>query len=63
MAPWETSNKSASRSIYTTLGNVPKGLYSYYKDTCSIVFMIDLFKILRNLKQTRYSSTDEWVKM
>lgn len=51
---------------YDIVGNVflatyPKDSLYYGKYTCSSVFLDALFTIARMWKQTRYSSTDEWI--
>jgi hypothetical protein len=32
------------------------------KDTCSTIFIVDLFIIARSWKQPRYPSTEEWIQ-
>jgi hypothetical protein len=44
------------------LGIDPKYTSSYYRDTYSTTFIVALFKILRNWKQLRCPSADEWIK-
>jgi hypothetical protein len=44
------------------LGICPKDAPPYHKDTCSTMFIAVLFIIVRNWKQPRCPSTDEWIK-
>jgi hypothetical protein len=44
------------------LGLYAKDGLSYYKDTCSTMFIASLFVIIRNWKQPRCPSTKEWMK-
>lgn len=44
------------------LGIYPKYVPPYHKDTCSTMFLTALFIIARNWKQTRFPSTEEWIK-
>ena len=44
------------------LGIHPKNSTSYYKGMYSIMFIAVLFITARNGKQSRCSSTDEWIK-
>jgi hypothetical protein len=48
---WKPGNSSTVRCSYTTPGHIPKTPHSYHKDTCSTVFIVDLFMIARNWKQ------------
>jgi hypothetical protein len=57
--PQIIQNQSTSRLNYTTLGHIPKDVPSYYNNSCSTIFTVDLFKIARNWKIPRYSSTKE----
>jgi hypothetical protein len=43
------------------LGIYPSDAPSYYKDTCSTLFIAALFVIFRNWKQTSLS-TEEWIQ-
>lgn len=43
-------------------GIYPKDAPSYHKDTCPTLFIAALFIIARNQKQSRCSSTKEWIK-
>jgi hypothetical protein len=44
------------------LGIYAKDTPSYHKDTCSTIFIIALFVIVRIWKQLRYHSTEEWIQ-
>ena len=44
------------------LGIYTKDVSSYYRDTCSTMFIAALFIIARNWKQPRYPSMDKWIK-
>jgi hypothetical protein len=35
---------------------------SYYKNTCTLMFITALFIIAKLWKQPRYPTTDEWIK-
>jgi len=44
------------------LGIHPKDAPTYNKDTCSTMFIAALFIIVRNWKEPRYPSTEEWIQ-
>jgi hypothetical protein len=44
------------------LGIDPKDILPYHKDMCSTMFIAALFIIVRNWKQPRCPSTEEWIK-
>jgi hypothetical protein len=44
------------------LGLYPKDVPTFHKDTFSSMCIAALFKIARNCKQSRYPSTEEWIK-
>lgn len=44
----EEGTCSISRSSYVTLGLYSKEASSYYRDTCSGIFIVAFFKIVRN---------------
>ena len=44
------------------LGIYPKEAHSYNKDICSTMFIAALFVIVRNWKQPRCPSTEEWIE-
>ena len=60
--PQEAGNRSTSRSSTLLLGIYPKDASSYYRDTRSTMFISALFIIVRNWKQLRCSSMEEWIK-
>jgi hypothetical protein len=49
-------------SVTPLLGTYPKDVSFYPKDTCSIMFIVSLFLIVRIWRQPRYPSTKEWIK-
>ena len=49
--------------VIPLLGIYSKDVPLYRKDTCSTVFIAALFVIVRNWKQMRFLSTNEWIKM
>jgi hypothetical protein len=48
--------------VIPLLGIHPKDAPTYNKDTCSTMFIADLFIISRSWKQLRCSSTEEWIE-
>ena len=40
----------------------PKDVQSYHKNMCSVMFIAALFVTDRTWKQTKYPSTEEWIK-
>ena len=40
----------------------PKDTKSFQKDTCSTMFIVELFLIDKNWKQPRCSSIEEWIR-
>jgi hypothetical protein len=40
----------------------PKDAQTYHKDTCSTMFLVPLFIIVRNWKYPRCPSTEDWIK-
>ena len=62
VVPQEAENRSTSRLSTLLLGIYPKDASSYYRDTCSTMFIVALFIIVRNWKQLRCSSMDELIK-
>jgi len=44
------------------LGKDPNGAPTYNKDTCSTMFIADLFIIARSWKEPRCPSTEEWIQ-
>ena len=49
-------------SAIPLLGIYPKDDQSYFKDSCSIMFIAALFVIARTWKQPRYPSTEEYIE-
>jgi hypothetical protein len=49
-------------SAIPLLGIYPKDAPTYNKDTCSCMFIADLFIIARSWKETRCPSTEEWIQ-
>lgn len=43
------------------LDKYPSNSTSYYRDTCSLMYIASLFTIVRYLKQPRFSSTDVYI--
>lgn len=43
------------------LDKYPSNSTSYYRDTCSFMYIASLFTIVRYLKQPRFSSTDVYI--
>ena len=48
-------------SAASILAIYPKNVSSYYRDTCSNMFIADLFIIFRNRNLTRCPSVHEWI--
>jgi len=44
------------------LGIYPKGAPTYNKETCSTMFITASFIIIKNWKQSRHPSTEEWIQ-
>ena len=56
-------NSSMLWPSYTTPGHIPQNIPPFHNDTCSMVFIGGaLFLIVRNWKQPRCHSTEEWIK-
>jgi hypothetical protein len=55
-------NRYTTRPIYTTSEYILKVAPPYHEDTCSNIFIADLFIIARNWKQYRCLSTNGWKK-
>jgi hypothetical protein len=55
-------NNSALRLIHSLLETYPKGAPSYYKDTCSFMFIAALFLIARSSRQPKCPSIKEWIQ-
>lgn len=49
-------------SVILLLSIYPKNAPLSHKDTCSTIFIADLFIIVRNWKQLRCLSTEEWME-
>ena len=50
-----------SRFSYTMSGIYPENTSSYYRGTCSIMFIASLFIIARKWKQPKWPSTGKWI--
>jgi hypothetical protein len=62
-APQKTKNRTATSSNNSTLGINPKECNSSYnKDTCTHMFIAELFTITKQWEQPRCPITDEWIK-
>jgi hypothetical protein len=49
-------------SAIPLLGIYPKDASTYNKDTCPTMFIAALFIIVRNSKEPRCPSTEEWIQ-
>ena len=49
-------------SAIPLLGIYPEDAPTYNKDTCSTMFIADLFIIARRREEPRYPSTEEWIQ-
>jgi hypothetical protein len=58
----KTGNSSTSTPSYSTPGHIPKRCPLYHRDTCSTMFIGALFIIVRNWKQHRCRSAEDWVQ-
>lgn len=61
VVPWEASSRSTSRSNYSPLGYIHKGLYILLQATFLKMFFAALFIITRNCSLPSCLSTDEWM--
>jgi hypothetical protein len=58
----KTGSSSTSRPAIPLLVIYPKDAPTSHKDTCSTMFIAALFVIIRNWKQPRCPSTEEWIQ-
>jgi hypothetical protein len=62
VVPQKIGHSTIRRCSNTTLGHIPRRCPKFNKDTCSTMFIADLFIIARIWKEPRCPSTEEWIK-
>ena len=60
--PQKIEHNTTRRSSIPLLGIYPEDVPTGNKDTCSTMFIADLFIIARSWKEPRCPSTEEWIQ-